>query len=160
MTLLNKFCARLILWGSGSLAFVSGLVLTIAINLVTSLALLNVQNWPSNGGILLIGSFLLIVASSFFVLLASRVQPLKSKSDERLWLRSQHVTVDEQRRTTIEFIWEEVVNSEGKGKELQRKILIPFFVGIILIFAGFTTILYSLPIFSEMGLNFDFWRKQ
>jgi hypothetical protein len=45
------------LWGSGPLAFFSGLVLSAAINILTGLALLRTGDWPSRGRTLLLGSF-------------------------------------------------------------------------------------------------------
>jgi hypothetical protein len=107
------------LWGSGPLAFFSGLVLSAAINILTGLALLRTGDWPSRGRTLLLGSFFLASGSAVFALLAARIQPLKSRSDERLWQRNQIVAKDEQHRTDIEFLWREVVDAVGKGIVLQ-----------------------------------------
>ena len=97
------------------------------------------------------GSFLLTIASAIFVLLATRIQPLKSNSDERLRQRNRVVAKDEQNRTTIEFVWQEVIDSEGEGEIVQRQIITPFLFGIILVIAGFRLIIFALPVFSEVN---------
>ena len=147
MKRLNNFTVKLVMWGSAPIAFLSGLILSAGINMITTMALFSPATWPSNGLRLLLGSVLYTSSATAFAFLANRVQPFKSSSDERLHERRRLIRPDEQERTDEKYIWDEVLNAEGRASQHERALLLPLVLGLILLLAGTFTFITALPIF-------------
>lgn len=142
------FIARLVMWGSAPIAFLSGLILSAGINMMTSMALFSRRTWPTNGFPLLLGSIFYVVAAATLALSANRVQPLKSTADERLKERRRVLRKEEQERSDEQYVWEEVLDAEGKAAEHERALLIPLILGLAILLTGTVAYVTTLPIFS------------
>lgn len=144
---LRNFCARLTLWGSGPLAFVSGILLSIALNIITGLSLYTPTQWPENGYFLLLGSLSFAVCAGSMALLSWRIQPFKSRADVQLEERRRYLRPDEQHRGDEEFVWDEVLNADGMGSKHQKALVYPLFFAVTLFVLGSSFFVITLPVF-------------